>query len=124
MAFIHLPPSWQLPASAATPESAFWNRRKFLKTLVSAGIGTSATSLVGCQRSKAVSDSLSQTFGMPLEDFTRNPDFQNAGRSITEQIYASSYNNFYEFGGTKNIWENAQKLPTDPWTLEVGGLVQ
>ena len=124
MAFIHLPPSWQLPESAATPESAFWNRRKFLKSLVGAGIGASATSLVGCQRSKAVSDALSQTFGMPIADFAANPDFQDAGRPITEQIYASSYNNFYEFGGTKNIWENAQRLPTDPWTVEVAGLVK
>ena len=124
MPFIHIPKSWQLPESAATPESAFWNRRKFLKTLVGAGIGASAVSLGGCQRSSDIPPSLSKTLGTPLENVTLNPDFRDAGRPITEQVYASSYNNFYEFGGTKNIWENAQNLPTDPWTLEVGGLVK
>ncbi|MEM9003374.1 MAG: protein-methionine-sulfoxide reductase catalytic subunit MsrP [Cyanobacteria bacterium P01_F01_bin.86] len=124
MAFIHLPQSWQLPERAATPETAFWNRRKFVKTLIGAGIGTSAVALGGCQQSSDIPPSLNKTLGKPLKNFTPNPDFKDAGRPITDQAYASSYNNFYEFGGTKNIWSNAQKLPTNPWTLEVGGLVK
>lgn len=67
---------------------------------------------------------LRQTLGNPLGNLTPNPDFRDAGRAVTEQQYASSYNNFYEFGGTKDIWPDAQKLPTNPWTVEVGGLVK
>lgn len=126
MAFIHIPKSWQLPASAATLESAYWNRRKFLKTSIGAGIGASlVTSLNACQSGQdGIDPALSKTFGDPLNNVTPNPDFRDVGRPVTEQVYASSYNNFYEFGGTKNIWSNAQKLPTDPWTLEVSGLVK
>ncbi len=127
MAFIHIPKPWQLPESRATPEAAFWNRRKFIKTLVGAGIGASAASLTACGGNKGNGDiapALEKTLGRSLNNFTPNPDFRDAGRPITEQVYASRYNNYYEFGGTKNIWQAAQKLPTDPWTLEVGGLVK
>jgi sulfoxide reductase catalytic subunit YedY len=44
-------------------------------------------------------------------------------RPLTGRLVASTYNNFYEFGGTKNIWEDAQALPTEDWKVEVGGLV-
>lgn len=124
MTFFHLPPSWQLPDHLVTPESAFWNRRKFLKTLTGAGIGASALTLGACQKSSAIEPELRRTLGRPLEGVTPNAAFQDVGRPVTEQVHASSYNNFYEFGGTKNIWSNAQRLPTDTWTLEVGGLVK
>lgn len=126
MTFIHIPKPWQLSETIATPESAYWNRRRFLKTLVGAGIGASALSLQACQSTENNSDlepELRRTLGMPLENVTMNPNFRDVGRPITEKKYAVSYNNYYEFGGTKNIWPNAQNLPTDPWTLEVGGLV-
>jgi len=122
MTFIHLPKPWQLSEREVTPESAYWNRRKFLKTLVGAGIGASALSLGACQRSPEMDAELRKTLGRSLSA-TLNPDFQDPGRPVTEQRYPISYNNYYEFGGTKNIWENAQKLPTEPWTLEVGGVV-
>ena len=124
MTFIHIPKPWQLSTSTVTPESAFWNRRKFLKTLVGAGIGASAMSLGACQQTSNIDPKLRKTLGRPLENVTPNSAFQEAGRSITEQVYAVSYNNFYEFGGTKGIWNNAQKLPTNPWTVEVSGLVK
>ncbi len=124
MAFLRIPPPWQLPESAATPEANFWNRRRFIKTLVGAGIATSATGLAGCGVASGEDAEFRRTLGRPLNGVTPNPDFRDAGRAITEQRYASQYNNFYEFGGTKSIWQNAQKLPTDPWQLEVSGLVK
>lgn len=125
MSFIHIPKSWQLPASRVTPEAAYWNRRKFTKMLVGAGMGASAVSLLSaCRQNPTMDAELRQTLGEPLNGVTPNPDFQDVGRAVTEQQYATSYNNFYEFGGTKEIWPEAQKLPTDPWTLEVGGLVK
>ncbi|MGD1931415.1 MAG: protein-methionine-sulfoxide reductase catalytic subunit MsrP [Leptolyngbyaceae cyanobacterium] len=124
MSFIHLPKSWQLAESQITPEFAYWNRRKFMKAIVGMGMGASAVSVVGCQRANKMAPELQETLGQPLNNVTRHPGFRDAGRAITEQQYASTYNNFYEFGGTKNIWADAQNLPTDPWTLEVGGLVK
>ena len=32
--------------------------------------------------------------------------------------------NFYEFGSSKNIWRDAQKLTTDPWMVIIDGLVE
>ncbi len=107
-----------------TPEWAYWNRRKFVKMLLGAGIGASAVSLKACQRSPDLDADLQATLGEPITNVSTNPSFRDAGRAITEQTYATSYNNFYEFGGTKNIWAEAQNLPTDPWTVEVGGLVE
>ncbi len=124
MSFIHLPKSWQLPTRHVTPEAAYWNRRKVLKGLVGMGIGASAFSFASCQRSQTTNPALEETWGRRLNGFSANPDFRDAGRAITEKADATSYNNFYEFGGTKNVWEASQALPTDPWTLEVGGLVK
>ncbi len=126
MVFFHSRPGWQLPESQITPERAFWQRRRFMKSLIGAGVGVAAASAAGaCQRSNAIDNaSLDATLGQPLTGASLNPAFANAGREPTAQIYASSYNNYYEFGGSKNIWESAQALPTDPWTLEVGGLVK
>ena len=101
MSFIQIPKPWQLPERDATPESAYWHRRKFIKMLVGAGIGASAGSLKACQQANDIDPELRQTLGQPLNQVTANPNFQDAGRAVTAQQYASSYNNFYEFGGTK-----------------------
>lgn len=124
MPFTILPPDWQLPEQQVTPESAYWNRRQFIKTLVGAGIGGSALALTGCGGKKEISSELSQTLGQPLQGIQINPQFADAGRAVTDQVYASQYNNYYEFGGTKKIWSNAQALPTEPWSVEVTGLVK
>ncbi|HEY9698652.1 MAG TPA: protein-methionine-sulfoxide reductase catalytic subunit MsrP [Trichocoleus sp.] len=122
MAFIHLPPSWQLSERDVTPESAFFNRRRFLQTLVGAGIAGAALPLVGCQSQTATEE-------MPIvgtKSLTPqvNPAFAQVDRPTTNERLAATYNNFYEFGGTKGIWKNAQALPIDPWTVEVSGLVK
>jgi len=114
------PPPWQLPDSAVTPESAFLNRRRFLKGLIGAGVGAS---LLGCSGPATIDAELRQTLGRPLANVSQNPAFAGVERPVTPQAYASTYNNFYEFGGTKTIWQPAQKLPTDDWRVEVTGLV-
>ena len=124
MSFVHIRPDWQLPEKLVTLESAYIKRRQFLKNLAGFGLGLTATSCAGRSLSSEGMEELSRTFGEPIRDFVTNPAFADAGRPVTDQLFASRYNNFYEFGLTKNIWSNAQKLPTDPWTLEVSGLVK
>ena len=53
-----------------------------------------------------------------------NPKFASVDRPRTEEMLAGRYNNFYEFGGNKNIWLKAQNLPTETWKVEVTGLVK
>ncbi|NER34310.1 MAG: protein-methionine-sulfoxide reductase catalytic subunit MsrP [Oscillatoria sp. SIO1A7] len=122
MVLIRIPKSWQLPERLATPESAFVNRRRFLRNAIAAGLGTTILPVLGCQdQSNAESSVTSGT--VPLES-TLNPAFSEVDRPVTDESLATKYNNFYEFGGTKSIWEKAQALPTDNWKVEVSGLVK
>lgn len=124
MNFIRIPRSWEIPESRVTSESAYFNRRRFLKTLVGVGIGASITPIAGCQKS-ASETALEASLNLPkIERVKDNPAFINANRPVTKEELAGQYNNFYEFGGTKKIWLNAQKLPTENWKVEVTGLVK
>lgn len=120
MTLIRTPQSWQLSDSQVTSRSAYVNRRRFLKTLVGAGIGASLLPMMGCQQSQSAPGNINYP---PIEGFTTNPDFATVDRPITDESLSSRYNNFYEFGGNKSIWQAAQKLPTEDWKVEVTGLV-
>ena len=53
----------------------------------------------------------------------RNPRYR-VDRAITGEREATSYNNYYEFGfGKTDPAENAGSLTTDPWAVEIGGMV-
>lgn len=121
MPFIHIPKPWQLPERLVTPESVFFNRRRFIKGLVGAGIAGAALPLVGCQ---APQNEDNPVVGVRNLSATVNEQFRDAGRPLTNEVLAASYNNFYEYGNSKHIWRNAQALQTDPWKVEVSGLVK
>ena len=110
---IKIPQNWELPASAVTSESVFYNRRKFLKAL---GFGLAAPSLLPQALAGA-------TAGFPVKV---NPKFNGWGLDVTSFKYITSYNNFYEFttdkGDVKKLANQGWK--TDPWTIEIGGLVE
>jgi sulfoxide reductase catalytic subunit YedY len=121
MPFIHIPKRWQLSERDATPEEVFLNRRRFMKSLIGAGIAGSALSLIGCQRQPSASEAPVQ--GTKTLRADPNPAFAQVDRPLTNEDLAATYNNFYEFGGSKSIWRNAQALPTQDWTVDVTGLV-
>lgn len=131
MPFFHVPPGWRLPDRQVTSESAYWNRRRLLKTLGLAGAGLAIAPAASCGRSPSDGSAAAldapppppTTMQPPFEGVARNSAFADPGRELTEARLAAQYNNFYEFGGTKDIARRAQALPTDPWTLEVSGLV-
>ncbi len=124
MNLIRVPKSWEIPEYEVTSESAYFNRRRFLKTLVGAGIGASLTPIMGCQKSGSQT-ALEASLDLPkIKPLRTNPAFASVDRPITDEDLAGRYNNFYEFGGTKNIWLKAQNLPTENWKVEVTGLVK
>ncbi len=45
-------------------------------------------------------------------------------REVTDAEYATTYNNYYEFGSSKNIWQKAQALPIRPWMVTIDGMVE
>jgi sulfoxide reductase catalytic subunit YedY len=69
------------------------------------------------------SSKISFSFANQILNVKKNINFINK-RPLTDQKYATTYNNYYEFGSSKNIWRSAQKLSTDPWKITIDGLVE
>ena len=125
MANIHIPKTWEIPEREVTPEAAFINRRRFLRTLAGAGLTIAGGSMLGYPtESEAKTPPQIDPNLMKFESVEQNPAFMKVDRPITDRAVAAKYNNFYEFGGSKSIWEAAQALPTENWKVEVTGLVR
>ena len=45
-------------------------------------------------------------------------------RPITDEKVNGNYNNFYEFGSSKNVTKAAQALKIRPWTVKIDGMVE
>jgi sulfoxide reductase catalytic subunit YedY len=110
---MHKPRSWELPDSAVTPEADYLRRRDFLRTV---GLGLAATAILPAFARAA-------TAGFPD---SLNPVFKLNGVKLTPYDLVTSYNNFYEWGPSK---EEPKELAnkgwkTEPWTIEIGGLLQ
>jgi sulfoxide reductase catalytic subunit YedY len=109
---IRTPKSWEIPESAATPESAYLNRRALLKSL---GLGAAGLAL-------APHALRATTAGFPTRV---NPDYRDPALKPTSYELITSYNNFYEFGtGKDEPRVNANRgWKTEPWTVELTGLI-
>ena len=87
---------YSLSADLVTPKSQWMNRRSFMA-------GTAAAALAGPAMATTIA-------GKELEP--------------TDWDAVTKYNNFYEFGtGKADPYQNAQDLTIDPWSVEIGGLV-
>lgn len=95
------PRSWEVSERQVTPEHVVLNRRSMLA-------GAGAMTILPALAARA--------------DVTANPAF-TAGRALTEEKYATTYNNYYEFGESKNIWKDAQALKQRPWTIKLEGMM-
>ena len=103
---------WNLPENSATPEDVAVNRRSVL-----AGMGFGGAALAGAMIPSAAAAAIT---GFPAP---RNDAFA-LDRDITGEEDATKYNNFYEFGSSKNIWKSARQLKTDPWKITIDGMVE
>ncbi len=113
--------SWEMPERLATPESVFLNRRALIK---GAGAIAAAAFVGGCD--DMVTSARAQDGNDPsagLYPVARNDRFQ-LDRALTDEETASTYNNFYEFGSHKRIYEAAQSLPIRPWDIVIDGEVE
>jgi methionine sulfoxide reductase catalytic subunit len=115
-------PGWAMPERDATPEPVFMDRRRFLTGalgVLAGGIaGVTPLALAEEKRSQEAAD-----LTLDLYPAKRNPQF-TLDRPLTEESVAATFNNFYEFGGTKTIYWLAQRLKTRPWQVRVHGLVR
>jgi sulfoxide reductase catalytic subunit YedY len=97
---------WEIADRLVTPEHLMLNRRGVLAGAV--GAGASAMTILPAIAAAA--------------DVAVNKAF-DPGRPITQEKYATTYNNYYEFGDSKNIWRDAQALKQRPWTVKLDGLM-
>ncbi|QCI63716.1 protein-methionine-sulfoxide reductase catalytic subunit MsrP [Phreatobacter stygius] len=108
---------WELPESAATPESLFLDRR----SLIGAAAGLAAVGLSGPASAQRAADVADPT--ADLYPARRNTTY-TVERDLTAPEIAANYNNFYEFGTSKQVARAAQALPIRPWTVKIDGLVE
>ena len=106
---------WELPERAATPEGAAMNRREFA---LAAAAGPILAAAGPALRALAADDPSAKLY--PVK---RNDRYE-LDRPLTEEKFATTYNNFYEFGSHKGISKAAQALPVRPWTVVLDGMVE
>ncbi len=105
---------WALPESAVTPEQAVLGRRQVLRA-GAAGLGLAAAGSLLPHAAAAAS--------RPQAAPTSDPRFM-VTRPLTPEADATTYNNYYEFGDDKDIWQAAQKLKMAPWSVRFEGMVE
>ena len=107
---------WELPEHAATPESVFVDRRHFLRAAAAAAALLPASAMA--QRVSDLPDPTADLYpAKPNAAYTID-------RPVTDEAINTSYNNFYEFGTSKNIARSAEALRLRPWTITIDGMVE
>lgn len=105
---------WEIPEARVTPEAALLNRRQ----LMAAGAGLLA--LGAASRGARAADDPSAA----LYPAAKNSKYADAGRAVTAEKDATTYNNYYEFGESKRIAKAAEALKIRPWTVAIDGEVE
>jgi len=100
-------------SSEITPEKEYLTRRRFFGR---AGAMVAAATLAACAPKLVPGAETTITSIPSLVD--------ELGNKATNFTYISNYNNYYEFTTDKEaVAMVSSKFATDPWTVEVGGLV-
>jgi methionine sulfoxide reductase catalytic subunit len=105
---------WELPESAATPEHVFHARRRLCQAIAAGPILLAA----GVRPARADADPSAALYPM-----AQNPRYK-LDRPVTPEADATSYNNYYEFGSSKDVVGEAQALPVRPWAVAIDGMVE
>src|SRR5215475_2145031 len=108
---------WEISERFATPEHLVLNRRAVLKATAAAALSLSPQ-IALAQRISDLPDPTKDLY--PVK---RNEAF-TLDRPITEEKININYNNFYEFGMSKNVAKAAQALKLRPWTVKLDGMVE
>ena len=121
---IKIPRGWELPESSATPEQMFHQRRTLVKTLAAGPALLAASALLaGCDDAPEIAANTAPDPSAALYPVKRNAAY-TLDRPVTPENLATTYNNYYEFGSSKNIHRKAQAMPIRPWTVKIDGMVE
>jgi sulfoxide reductase catalytic subunit YedY len=110
--------------SKTAPEF-FKERRQAIKAAGVLGLGLVSGAFFGCGPTKDAVKIGAQERPPAPEIYPAPRDVRfDLDRPLTDELYAASYNNFYEFTTFKgSVYKKASRLRTFPWQVEVGGLV-
>lgn len=109
---------WEMPEHLATPESVFLNRRAFMSSAAGAAAAAIVAQPAFAQRVTDMPDPTGKLY--PAK---RNEAF-TLDRPITDEKINANYNNFYEFGSSKQVTAAAQALRIRPWMIKIDGMVE
>lgn len=107
-------PGWEMPESQATPESVYMNRRSFMGAGAGLIAGTALPQIAAAQGADPTLD---------LYPAKKNAAY-TLDRPVTEEDLAANYNNFYEFGTSKDVVGASKRLVTRPWMVTIDGMVE
>jgi sulfoxide reductase catalytic subunit YedY len=94
---------WEIPERLATPEAVVLDRRTVLAGAGALAVGAAAPA-------------------PESEVAPRDPKY-TVHRALTDEKVATTYNNYYEFSESKNLWRAAQALHQRPWSIQFDGMV-
>jgi sulfoxide reductase catalytic subunit YedY len=104
--------SLEIPYSEVTPKSLYLDRRNFLKGVPAAFFGAR----------ELLSPSARARGGVGLGNLSKSP--LSTSEKVTPSQTVTTYNNFYEFGTSKEQPSQlAKNFKTSPWTVSVEGQV-
>ncbi len=112
---------WELPDSAATPESLYINRRSLVKGLAAGPLIAAMPGLLLGGRGAVAAEGDDPT--ADLYPANRNMRYR-VDRPINAEKDATTYNNYYEFGTSKDVVRPAQRLTIRPWEIKIDGMVE
>jgi len=121
----------KIRSSEITPEDVYISRRKFMIGVGALTLGSVVLAACGGQNpATVVSSAVSPTTTKSGDAEEPKPAVTQAttdelGDSLTTFEAVTNYNNYYEFTTNKEkVAQLAEGFVTEPWTVEVGGLVQ
>lgn len=112
---------WEIPEREVTPEAVFNGRRSLVKAM---GLGAIGAALGAVPLGRAVAASAPEADPSAGLYPAKHNDSYTTKRPVTDEKVVEHYNNFYEFGTSKDIVDEAQALPIRPWTVAIDGMVE
>jgi methionine sulfoxide reductase catalytic subunit len=106
-------------SSEITPKSVYLNRRKFIAAAATAG----SAAILGFKLRDVVMPSQTVSASSKIEGIKKSP--LSTTETITPYKDVTHYNNYYEFGTSKDEpAELAKNFRTRPWKVKIDGLVE
>jgi methionine sulfoxide reductase catalytic subunit len=111
---------WAIAESQATPEALYFSRRSLVKALAAGPILAPALAALSVLPAFAEGEADPSASLYPV---MRNPRY-TLDRPLSPEKLVTAYNNYYEFGSQKSIYDEARALKIRPWTVKIDGLVE